>query len=504
MHQNKNKYFSFAAIIVAAVLFGMVVAGGLNITPGVDADKPAAIQPAPNSQSGTSFAAPDFATLADTVVPSVVSVFNTDVEEPGERGNRRPMDMYHFFFGPQEPEGEQDAEPNIRMSSGSGFFISATGEVLTNYHVIEDADRLEIELENGNRLKVTVVGKDPETDIALLKVDDPERTFPFLSLGDSESLRVGEWVMAVGNPLQLDHTVTVGVVSAKGRALGLTADRSFENYIQTDAAINLGNSGGPLVNVRGEVVGINTAINARGQNLGFAVPINTVNRILSQLRERGKVVRGYLGAQVRDIDQKFQKSLGLDSRLGSYVDDVLPGRAADKAGLTHDDVITHVNGIKIRNTRHLIDTISSMSPGTDVTLQVIRNGATIKVKVELEEREPAGQVSTRPEDDARPQDVAEKRIGIEVAPMTARMRQLYRVGEDINGLVITDVRNDSPAGFEGLREGDVILEVNGAAVDSPEKLIELVNQVEQGGYLRLFLNRPLADRSFHVVLELDE
>ena len=280
MKNDTQKVFSLAAVIVAAILFGMLLSGGLDMTSRVEADRPEPVQAA---APGTMML-PDFAALADHVVPSVVSVYSADVQEPSEQRRQMPSDPFHFFFGPRGEGNER--QPQVQRSSGSGFFISATGEILTNHHVIEDADQIRVRLANDDEYSAEVVGLDPATDIALLRVIEPDREFDALALGNSAEVRVGEWVMAAGNPLNMEHTVTVGVVSAKGRSLGLSAESSsFENFIQTDAAINFGNSGGPLVDLRGNVVGINTAINAAGQNIGFAIPIDVASRILSQLRE---------------------------------------------------------------------------------------------------------------------------------------------------------------------------------------------------------------------------
>lgn len=351
---------------------------------------------------------------------------------------------------------------------------------------------------------MSVVGADPETDLALLQVEDADRVFPFLQLGDSQQLRVGEWVMAVGNPLLLDHTVTVGVVSAKGRALGLGSDTSFENFIQTDAAINLGNSGGPLVTLDGAVVGINTAINIRGQNLGFAVPIRTAASILGQLRTNGKVIRGYLGVRISEVTQQLQETFGLDSRDGALVEEVMPDRAGDKAGLEHGDVIISVDGTKIASTRELIDSISAMPPGTKVKLKVIRDGEERAVTAELEERATQEAEDSQSEPEEEEQNQSAERIGIEVAELSERNREYYRIGEDVDGLVISDVQTVSPAGLGGLREGDVLIEADGNPLSSPSDLIEVLAGIREGGLLRLYVHRPLANRSFFVVLELDE
>jgi serine protease Do len=494
--QEKQKLFSLAAVVVAAVLFGMVIAGALNLTPEVEADRPPAPLPAAET-----VAVPNFVALADRVIPSVVSVYSDDIVDSRDRRNM-PRDPFHFFFGPQRgPEDNREEEPMVRTSSGSGFFISPN-ELITNYHVIENADRIQIQLSNDTRYEVEVVGKDPATDIALLRVKKATQGFPSLPLGDSEAVRVGEWVMAVGNPLDMDHTVTVGVVSAKGRVLGLS-ESSFEDYIQTDAAINFGNSGGPLVNLRGEVVGINTAINARGQNLGFAVPVGIAKQILPQLRERGKVVRGYLGIMVNNIDQDTEKAFGLKSRDGAFVQEVLKDHAADKGGLQHGDVVVEIDGSPVTDTRQLIDTVSAKPPGTKVKLGVIRNGSRDTLTVVLEEREGESATGDLVEDEREGDETAE-RIGISVVELSPRTRQNWGVNEEIQGIVITQVRAVSPAGEEGLRRGDVITEANGRSVETVDDLVAQVSKVDEGGYLRLYVYRPRFDRSFFAILTLGE
>ncbi len=503
MNSEKTKIFSLAAVVVAAVLFGMVIAGALNLTIPANADRPPEPAPAPQ-ETAASFGVPNFVTLADQVIPSVVSVYSREISEPGTRRGM-PNDPFHFFFGPRmgpDQEEGQEQEPMVRRSSGSGFFISATGELLTNNHVIEDADKIEVQLSDGTRYEVTVVGRDPATDVALLRVTEPDRDFPYLALGDAEQLRVGEWVMAAGNPLNMDHTVTVGVVSAKGRVLGLS-DSSFENFIQTDAAINFGNSGGPLVNLRGEVVGINTAINARGQNLGFAVPINTAHQILTQLRERGRVVRGYLGIMVGPVDQKTAEAFGLKSRDGAFVQEVLKDHAADKGGLRAGDVVVDIDGASVVDTRDLIDTVSAMPPDTKINLGVMRDGRYQKLTVTLEERLREGE-EIEPAMGEEDDDETAERVGVSVAELDSRTRQFYGLDDDLEGVVITRVRPMSPAGEERLSRGDVITEANGRAVSSIDDLITEVNRVDKEGYLRLYVHRPRADRSFFAILKLDQ
>jgi len=498
MKSDTTKVFSFAAVIVAAILFGMLLSGGLDMTSRVEADRP---EPVPAVAPGTMML-PDFAALADHVVPSVVSVYSADVQEPSERRRQMPSDPFHFFFGPRDEGNER--QPRVQRSSGSGFIISESGEILTNHHVVEDADQIRVRLANDDEYRVEVVGFDPATDIALLRIVEPDHKFDSLALGNSAAVRVGEWVMAVGNPLNMEHTVTVGVVSAKGRSLGLSAESSsFENFIQTDAAINFGNSGGPLVDLRGNVVGINTAINAAGQNIGFAIPVDVARRILPQLRETGRVVRGYLGVSINNLSRAEAEAFGLSSADGALVEEVVPGHAAAKAGVRHGDIIVSVDGQNLEDTRQLIDTISAMPPGTKVNLGVIRNGKSKDITVTLEEREIQGEPDEPAEGPDDEGDVFE-RVGVTVVELSAGVRQNFRIGSEIEGVVVTRVRPLSSASEKGMQPGFVITEANGEKITSPAELRASTADVESGGYLRLYVYIPRADTHRFVILQLEE
>jgi serine protease Do len=498
MKNDAQKIFSLAAVVVAAILFGMILSGGLDVTPSVDADRPDPLPAA--SASGQPL--PDFATLAEHVLPSVVSVYSDEVSEPSERGRMMPNDPFHFFFGPRDDD--RDQEPRVRRSSGSGFFITATGEIITNHHVIEGADKIRVRLLDDTEFRAEVVGVDPATDIALLRLVKPDREFEHLALGDSSAVRVGEWVLAAGNPLEMEHSVTVGVISAKGRSLGLSAESSsFENFIQTDAAINFGNSGGPLVDLHGNVIGINTAINAAGQNIGFAIPIDVARRILPQLRERGRVVRGYLGVAITNLNPGDAEAFGLESSDGALVESVSDGHAADKAGVRHGDVIVSVDGEPVENTRELIDTISAMPPGTEVVLGLMRDGKPKSITVVLEERDDESLGAEPAEGQGDEGDVFE-RIGVSVSALDPMVRQNYRIEEDIEGVVVTRVKPLSPAGEEGMTPGLVITEANGEAIASPSDLRAAIEDVEAGGYLRLYIYIPRADAYRFVILKLEE
>ena len=343
------------------------------------------------------------------------------------------------------------------------------------------------------------MGRDAATDVALIHVDAKSPCTP-LSLGDSDALRVGEWVMAVGNPLAMEHTVTVGVVSAKGRALGLSeATRSFENFIQTDAAINLGNSGGPLVNLRGEVVGMNTAINAAGQNLGFAVPVNTIKSVRPQLEKKGKVVRGFLGVTITNVDQKAEESFKLPSREGALVESVSKDGPADKGDVRAGDVIVAIGGTSIKETRQLIDRVSAIAPGQKIDLEIIRDGKRLTVPVVLGERpgtEGEQETSTAKE------DTPSSKLGLEVDELSARTRRQFDLPKDVEGVVITDVTELSPADDAGLRAGDIIMRVNARDVASQKDFRDGIAGVRSGSMVRLYVYRAQAEQKSFVFVRM--
>jgi serine protease Do len=493
------------AVAIGAMALGMVLTGGLGVTPQGNAERLSPTGPAPVAAEAQTAAVvpagyPDFATLADRVMPSVISVLTTDTVDRSEmRQFHRDVDPFDFFFGPNQNPNMM--RPRVRRGAGSGFFIGEDGLAITNNHVVEGADKIEVRLasDDASRLVAKIVGRDPATDLALIKVEGKSPFSP-LRLGDSDALRVGEWVMAVGNPLNMPHTVTAGVVSAKGRQLGLSPEtNSFENFIQTDAAINLGNSGGPLVNLRGEVVGINTAINAAGQNIGFAVPVNTVKAVLPQLKEKGKVVRGYLGVNIQNVDQDIQDAFGLTTREGAFVQSVEDGGPADKAGIQKGDTIVAVNGSAVKETRALIDAVSAMPPDRKVEIDVLRDGKRRSVTVTLGERP-----STNGQEDGGEGEGATPaaQLGFEVQDLTARLRRDFEVPSSVEGIVVTDVEAGSVAEEAGLRAGDVVTEINGKDVGAVREFNQALSQVGKGAVLRLYVHRPQLDRGTFVIMRM--
>ncbi|HVR97968.1 MAG TPA: Do family serine endopeptidase [Thermoanaerobaculia bacterium] len=503
MSTSRSRVASFS-LVVGAVLFGMVLAGGLELT------VPGAAQPQTAQLSATQLAAthseiaglPSFADLAEAVDPAIVSIQAATIERGGRR--RGGIDPFEFFFGPRgRPDGEEDdttpQNPQSPQnpqnpqefrsdSGGSGFVISRDGLVVTNYHVIEGASRVTVHL--GDRdYPAEIKGSDRATDIALLKIS-AGNNLRYLELGDSDRVRVGDWTMVVGNPLSLDKTVTTGVVSAKGRAIGIN-DISFENFIQTDAAINFGNSGGPLINLRGEVVGIATAINFGAENIGFAVPVNTLKEVLPQLREKGKVSRGYLGIEVGNLDYNTARSFGLDSTDGALVNTVVSNQPADRAGLRHGDIIMSVDGRTVKTTRDLISYVSAKGPGATVTLEVLRDGKRTEREVKLTERpdqEDAEEASAEPEGER-----GIEWLGIEYQNVTPNLRNTYGLPEEARGVVVTEVSPSSPLYDQNLRSAsgvvNVITEVNGRSVNSVSDFENVVRGVESGSFLRFYVQQ---------------
>ncbi len=476
---EKSSYGPAMLFAVAGVVFGLVVAGSLDLTPrsfaATDDHPPQSVAPA-----STAVGMPDFADLAEAVLPAVVFVQSTTIENADARGGS-PLD---FFFRDRGGGGEQPREFR-QDGAGSGFLVSSDGWIVTNNHVIEGATSVTVLLDD-HEYEAKVQGADPATDIAVLRIERDE-PFAYLALGSSEELRVGEWVMAVGNPLSLASSVTVGIVSAKGRVLpGLTGDTSFDNFIQTDAAINRGNSGGPLVNLRGEVIGISTAMNFGAENIGFAVPVDTLKNVLPQLRSEGRVRRGYLGVNIQNIADDDQEAWGLDSTDGALVTDVRQDTPAEKAGLRHGDVILEVDGRPVEDTRGLIDYISAKPPGETVVLGLLRDGKRIDKDVKLEERDTDTQVAEILDQEGESEL---EWLGVQYDELEEGTRRQLGIPSSVRGVVVTDVAPSSPLFEEGVGPGTVISEVNGVEVADIAEFEDAVASVESGGFLRLYVQQ---------------
>ena len=422
----------------------------------------------------------NFADVAERINPAVVNIEAT-TRSAGTNGRRRR----------EQSEGNLQGPSSVRPQSGSGFVIDATGEILTNFHVIQNAERIIVKFSDGRSLVARVVGIDPDTDIALIKVD--ARDLPVAPLGDSETLRVGEWVCAIGNPLAYEHTVTVGVVSFLGRKL---FDSSLDNYIQTDAAINFGNSGGPLINGRGEVVGINSAISQRASNIGFAVPINEARTILPQLKTQGRVTRGYMGVALSDVDPDLQRSLKLGSNRGALVQDVTNGSPGQRAGLRTYDLIVAIDGKRVANNDEIIREVARRGPGTIARLEVLRDGRMQIVSVRLAER-PSRQAS-RAGDDAspsvRPSSNTMMPLGLDVRDLDRATVKRLRLPSDVEGVVVTRVDPLSAAYDAGIQRDHVVMEINRRPVSSANAYNRVARSANAGEVLALYVYMPVTDQ----------
>lgn len=421
-----------------------------------------------------------FVEIAKKENPAVVHISTSTkprAGHPGRRFGERPggqqepfRDFFEKFFGPQR---------NIpRRSLGSGFIIAKDGYIFTNNHVVQGADEIKVTLENGDEYDAKVIGTDPKTDIALIKIE-PDNDLPVVELGDSGNLQVGEWVMAIGNPFGLSHTVTVGVVSAKGRVIG---SGPYDDYIQTDASINPGNSGGPLINTKGKVIGINSAIYAgnTGGNIGigFAIPINIAKSILEDLKTKGTVTRGRLGVMIQKITPELAKSFNLSENEGALVGDVLKGSPAERSGIERGDVIIEFDGQPVKTMEELPKIVARTRPGSEVDVVVIRDGRRKVIKATIDKLEDTGvPVSTNIE-----------KIGLRVQDITPDLKQSLDLDSQ-DGVLVADVIFDSPANAAGIRRGDVIAEINREKINNLHDFQEKMGKVNTEDALLFLIKR---------------
>ena len=395
-------------------------------------------------------ALPNFAALAKKMGPAVVNISTVQMRKTAQQSPSSPFgdddaanDLFQRFFGGRMPP----RGPQQQKGLGSGFIVDPNGTIVTNYHVVDGANKITVTLSDGRTFEGKVLGKDQKTDIAIVKID-AAKDLPAVPLGDSDRLEVGEWVMAIGNPFGLDHTVTSGIVSAKGRHIG---SGPYEDYIQTDASINPGNSGGPLINLRGEVIGINTAIFSQsGGNIGigFAIPSNMVTELLPQLKSNGKVVRGFIGTTIQKITPDLAESMGLKQAQGALVADVAKSSPAERAGLKSGDVILEFDRRAIKDSADLPLQVARVAPGTTVQLKVLRAGKELSLPLTVGELKDKEVVAS----------VEKSDLGLSVQPMTAALAEQLGMAR-AEGVVITAVEPGSAADDAGLQRGDVISEI---------------------------------------------
>jgi len=400
-----------------------------------------------------------FADLVERLKPTVVNISTTKtIRSGGARspfGGGSPFDRY--FGGDDFFErffGDTPRREFKQRSLGSGFIISADGYIFTNNHVVERADTILVKLSDGREYKAEVIGRDAKTDLALIKIK-PGNSLPVVEIGDSEKLRVGEWVIAIGNPFGLEQTVTAGIVSAKGRVIGAGP---YDNFIQTDASINPGNSGGPLFSMEGKVIGVNTAIVAQGQGIGFAIPISMAKNILPDLKSKGKVTRGWMGISVQEVTEDIAKNLKLSQRGGALISEVFKGDPADQAGLRPGDVILEVNGKSIKDTHQLLIIIASFQVGEKVNVKVSRDGQEKTFQVTVAERKDRPEV-------AMESGKGKSAFGMNVQDITPQIARQFGIPVS-KGIVVTDVEQGSPADEVGIQPRDVIQQVNKVNVGS--------------------------------------
>jgi serine protease Do len=436
-----------------------------------------------------------FADVAESVSPAVVTVFSERVLTLRRQLNPFSDFFDDFFFGPRNRLPQQPQEREYRQQGhGSGVIVSADGHILTNNHVVAQADSIYVRLFDQREFPAEVIGTDPKTDIAVIRID--AKNLPVVARGDSDKLRVGEFVLAIGSPLSanLAHTVTSGIVSAKGRAQMGLAD--YEDFIQTDAAINRGNSGGALVNVDGELVGINAAIVSQSggfQGIGFAVPSNMAFSVMESLIEHGRVVRGWLGVYIQDVTPQIARAMGLDRSDGALVSEVAPDSPAEQAGLQDGDIVIEINGKRVVNSVQFRKDIATTPPSVDVTLTVLRDGNRTKITVtlgELPSDMAAGPV----------QQSLEDRLGFRLEPLTRELAQRFRVDPSLSGLIVTDIDETSTAYSAGLRAGDVIRSLNRRRVTSLDDFNDMMSQMNQGDSVLLRVIRD--DRGYYVAFTL--
>lgn len=473
--KTENRGRKTFIMFLLAFLIGFFVVSAVEVlrsswfskTPVPDVQEAVAVSP---FSAASSLQTPlSFADLAERVKPSVVNISTTKIIRGG--GMRSPFegspfgryfggdDFFERFFG-DIPQRE------FRQKSlGSGFIISHDGYIFTNNHVVEQADKILVKLSNGKEYEAKIIGKDAKTDIALIKIK-PAESLPVAETGDSEKLRVGEWVMAIGNPFGLEQTVTVGIVSAKGRVIGAGP---YDNFIQTDASINPGNSGGPLFNMEGRVIGINTAIVAQGQGIGFAIPISMAKTILPDLKSRGKVTRGWMGVSVQDITEDIARSLRMKTQRGALITDVIEGEPAEKAGLKAGDVITEINGKTVNNTHDLLLTIAGLKAGETIQVKVIRDGQEKMFPVLITERTDRTELASEKN--------PEGAFGLLVQDITPEIASQLGLPQK-KGVVVIEVQEGSLAEEVGLQPYDIILQVNKVKVST---VSEYKNQIKKAG-----------------------
>jgi serine protease Do len=426
----------------------------------------------------------NFSQLAEVAKPAVVNIRTEKTVQGGGKvfrhffGNPfggRERDPFKDFFGPFE---EGPLKEFKQRSLGSGFIIDKEGFIVTNNHVVEGADQIKVRLANEKEYEATVVGRDPKTDLALIKIEGAKDLVP-LPMGDSDAQDVGTWVVAIGSPFGLEQTVTAGIVSAKGRIIG---SGPYDDFVQTDASINPGNSGGPLINMNGEVIGINTAIVASGQGIGFAIPINMAKDIIAQLKSKGEVTRGWMGVGIQDLTPELAEYYKVKDETGVLVTQIFEGDPADKAGIKANDIITAVNGEPVTSSRELSRRIAALGVGQKAEITIMRDGREKKVTVETAKRQEEQTLASK-------ETESDDKLGLSLQSLEPDMAARLGYDEAEKGVLVTGVEGGSKADKAGVQQGDLIKEINRKPVAGVEDFRKQLNQVKKGDPIMLLLKR---------------
>jgi len=504
MPQRSFGFVAMLAVMAVSVVFGMMLGGKLNAPPIVHAAGSSTPMQLATPIGGSGVTS--FADIVERSLPAVVGV-TTTTRTDGE-SDPQSEELRRFFFG--QPDGPS---PERSVGAGTGFIISEDGYIITNNHVIENYDKIDVTMSSGEVRKAELVGADRSIDLALLKIDTEGQKLPTLALGDSESLRVGEWVIAIGNPHDFDHTVTVGVVSGKERRVPLPqTDFGVVSFIQTDAAINLGNSGGPLIDSRGNVIGINTAIRRQNyaEGIGFALPINTARNVMEQLRDRGEVRRGWIGITMNDagIDDTVRDYYGLPDSNGVLVREVTSPGPAERAGVKVGDVIRSVGGHKIKDIPDMIGQIASRQPGDRVDVTVFRSGKMHDLKIKLGDRAEGLTAQLGRAAPERvipiPEPQESEGLGLTVETLSGGKRSDFGLDDDQRGALVTEVDFQSEADTKGLRPNMIIVAVNDTPVGGVDEWESAVGGLRGGEAVKLDVVFPGRDGRHYFFLRAPE
>ena len=509
MWSKQRKIWSVAGFVLIGVFVGVVLTANFEWTPrgfaakrglpvlGSQDNVPEALLQMQNTSRA-------FTLVSKEVLPTVVSVYTTK-EVKVNRSNRTDNipPIFRDFFG----RDFQMPDPEPQRGLGSGVIVSKDGYVLTNNHVVKDADDIQVQLYDKRKVEAKLIGADPLTDVAVIKIEGKD--FQVARLGDSDDLEIGEWVLAVGNPLELSSTVTAGIVSAKGRSIGILQSQdeersprsgsySIENFIQTDAAINPGNSGGALVNLRAEVIGINTAIATQTggyMGYGFAIPINLAKKIMSDLIEKGYVTRAWLGIAMKNVDDAVAQRFGMATPQGVYIENVMDGSPADKAGLKPLDIILKIDGRVMNSSNEVQNFIAMKKPGDTVALSMLREGKPVAITVNLGQRE-TGKSAER--ELAAEEDIP--KLGLTVQTLNSALKTQYDEYKDDEGALVTAVDPNSSAFDAGIRKGDLITKIENSAIQSAADYRKAVKSFAKGKVVIFEVKR--ADNEFHAFVKL--